>query len=80
MKTEHNIRDNKIEGDYPCCGAELSIPLLDLGHNVYWKELCDTCLAPVWHKATKDEPATYTEKEFLKYHTHCPDTGEIRSC
>ena len=53
-----------IFGDYPCCGAPLSLALPDRT-PCFERELCPHCSAVVWHWLSRIDPQSYTEDGFL---------------
>lgn len=66
-----------VFGDYPCCGAPLTITLPE---NLprYLPENCPGCGAKVWHKLSRIDPQTWLEAEFLKDYEVDGVTKQIR--
>jgi hypothetical protein len=54
-----------IFGDYPCCGGFLSIQVPEKT-PVFQREECPHCGKVVWHRLSRIDPESWTEKDFLK--------------
>lgn len=52
-----------IFGEYPCCNGALT--LHTIASTVYERETCPHCSETVWHKLSKFDPTSWTEKDFL---------------
>lgn len=55
-----------IIGTYPCCGADLMIPLPDAQLPRFGKHECEECGESIWTWFTRLNPQSWTEREFEK--------------
>lgn len=65
-----------ILGEYPCCDEPLMIQVPDKTPS-FASEKCPNCGATVWHKFSRLDPESWTEKEFLKNYDVDHDTKKI---
>lgn len=56
-----------VIGEYPCCGGPFSIAVPDKT-PAYFSEDCPHCGAKVWHKLSRVDPESWTEKAFFAEH------------
>lgn len=66
-----------IFGEYPCCGADLAIPMPERTPK-YLPETCPKCGAKVWHVLSRLSPESFTEDEFLRRHEVDESTHTVR--
>lgn len=66
-----------IFGQYPCCGADLAIPMPEQTPK-YLPENCPACGAKVWHVLSRACPESFTEDDFLQRYEVNHETKTIR--
>lgn len=52
-----------IIGRYPCCDAPLTLSV-PAKTPVWFKESCPRCEATVWHRVSRFDPMSWTERDF----------------
>jgi len=65
-----------IFGSYPCCDADLAIPVPEKT-PAYFRELCPSCGVAVWHRLSRFDPESWTEEDFLKEYRIDEETKNV---